>query len=48
MADQKNNLFPKIRVFDNGVVGWEVNGKVLIAGQSWRAKALKNLKKKGF
>jgi hypothetical protein len=46
MAETKNP-FPKIRVFDNGFVGWEMNGKILIAGQSWKALALKNLKKKG-
>jgi len=48
MADEKKaNPFPKMRVFDNGVVGWEMNGKLYLGGQSWKAKALKNLKQKG-
>lgn len=47
MVEEKKDPFPKICVFDNGVVGWKMNGRLYLAGQSWKAKAFKNLKQKG-
>lgn len=47
MVEQKKDPFPKIKVFDNGVYGWEMNGRVYLAGQNWKLLALKRLKQKG-